>query len=276
MVAAIGLVIGFESSSALAAAYGIAVTTTMVITSLLFYVLARHVWKWPAYYIVPLTILFLIIDSAFLGANLDKVVHGGWFPILIAAIVYILMSTWRDGRKALWQRLTKIAMPTERFLQLIESDKPMRVTGTAVFMSGSQDSVPPALLHNLKHNKILHEQIILLHVLTEPVPHVKRDERAKIEQLSNGFHRVILHYGFLDDRNIPFALDLLADEILKLDPKNVTYFLGRENLLVSSEPLMSRWRTRLFTGMSRNAQPATAFFNLPPNRVIELGAQIQV
>lgn len=276
MIAAIGLVIGFDSSSALAAAYGIAVTTTMVITSLLFYMLARYVWKWPLYTIVPLTILFLIVDLAFLGANLDKIVHGGWFPIMIAAIVYILMSTWRDGRKALWARISALALPMDRFMKLVESQSPTRVSGTAVFMSGSRDSVPPALLHNLKHNKVLHEQVVLLHVYTDPVPYVHADQRAHIEEMGNGFHRIVLHYGFLDERDIPKALDYLTEEQIKLDASQATYFLGRENLLTSDKPLMSKWRTRLFTSMSRNAQPATAFFNLPPNRVVEMGAQIEV
>lgn len=276
MLAAIGLVIGFESSSNLAAAYGIAVTTTMVITSLLFYVLARHVWLWPRYAIIPLTALFLIIDLAFLGANLDKVIHGGWFPILIAAAVYLLMSTWRAGRIALGKRLAKLALPTDRFMKLIEAQMPTRVPGTAVFMSSSHDSVPPSLLHNLKHNKVIHDQVLLLHVLTEPVPYVPRDQRSQVTDIGHGFHRVVLHYGFLDERDIPLALGRLPEDTLQLDPSQITYFLGRENLIVAHQPMMWRWRSRLFTMMSRNAQPATAFFNLPANRVVELGAQIEV
>jgi KUP system potassium uptake protein len=276
MLATIGLVLGFQSSSALAAAYGVAVTTTMVITTLLFYVVASELWEWGRWTTVLVTVPFLVVDVTFFGANFLKVGHGGWFPLVIAAGVFTLMSTWKRGREILAQRLRVDALPIEHFLADIATHPPARVPGTAVFMTGNPSAVPLALLHNLKHNKILHEHVVLLAVATEDVPRVPRAERVEITSLGNGFHRIIMHYGFMEDPNIPRALGIISTDGLQFKPMETTYFLGRERLIATEKPGMALWRERLFGFMSRNAQGATAFFHIPPNRVVELGVQIEL
>ncbi|MEX2219800.1 MAG: potassium transporter Kup [Phycisphaerales bacterium] len=276
MLSCIGLVVGFKSSSNLAAAYGIAVTTTMSITTILFGVVAWRNWKWPMSAALALAAFFLAFDLAFLGANVVKIPHGGWFPIVVAAAVFILMTTWKTGRRVVAQRLAQQTVPFDSFLVSIRRGMPLRVPGAAVFMYSSATGTPPALLHNLKHNKVLHERVILLTVRTEDLAHVPPVERVGAEALGEGFFRVRVRYGFMDEPDIPAALALVPSESLPLDPMQVTYFLGRENLIPSSRPGMARWREALFAWMSRNAQSATAYFRLPPNRVVELGAQIEL
>jgi KUP system potassium uptake protein len=276
MLACIGLVVGFGSSSNLAAAYGVAVTTTMVITTLLFFVVARERWGWSLPVVLSVTGFFLIIDLAFWGANIIKVPHGGWFPLVVGAVLFGLMATWKRGRLILRERLDGVVLPADLFLQDIRGNSATRVPGTAVFMYSDPAATPPALLHNLKHNKVLHERVVFLVVETENVPHVPAEERAKTEDLGVGFYRVTLHYGFMEEPNVPRALAELREKGLEFKPMETTYFLGRETLIPSNKPGMALWRERLFSVMHRNARTATSFFCLPPNRVVELGAQIEL
>lgn len=277
MLAAIGLVIGFRSSSDLAAAYGVAVSTDMAITTLIFAVVAWELWGWSRWLVGALAAGFLVVDLSFFGANIIKVAAGGWFPIAIAGAVFTLMSTWRRGRQILAQRLRQGALPFDRFLESVRRRQPTRVSGTAVFMIGSPEGTPPTLLHNLKHNKVLHDQVVLLTVVTEEVPHVGRAERLEVEALGDGFYRVIAHYGFMEDPNVPRLLELTKAKGLEMKLMDTTFFLGRERLIATKRRKgMAVWRERLFAFMSRNAQPATAFFRIPPNRVVELGAQVEL
>jgi KUP system potassium uptake protein len=277
MLACIGLVLGFRSSSNIAAAYGVAVTTTMVITTLLFFVVARERWKWPLPVVLAVTGFFLVIDLAFWGANILKVPHGGWFPLVVGAIVFSLMVTWKRGRRILAERLEASGLlPTELFLKDIKAKSPTRVPGTAVFLYGNHEATPPALLHNLKHNRVLHERVVFLSVETEEVPHVPPEERATVEDLEQGFYRITLSYGFMDEPDVPQALHALQPKGLEFKRLETTYFLGRETLIPSRKPGMALWREHVFAVMHRNARPATSFFRLPPNRVVEMGAQIEL
>ena len=276
MVACIGLVIGFQTSSNLAAAYGVAVTTTMVVTTILFFFVVRHHLRWK----LPLALLlcggFLVVDLAFFLANITKVIHGGWFPLLVAAIVFAVMATWKTGRSILARRLRAGAIPVESFLAAIRTDPPLRVPGTAIFMNGNPSGTPTALLHNLKHNKVLHERLVLLSVETAERPHVPRRDRLTVENIGEGMYRLTVQYGFMEDPNIPDALAKLNLDGWEYRPLETTFFLGRETLLSTSRPGMARWREKLFIFMSRNARSATSFFGLPPNRVVELGVQVEI
>jgi KUP system potassium uptake protein len=276
MIACIGLVLGFRSSTALAAAYGVAVTTTMAITTLLFHFVARERWGWSTLQATALTALFLSIDLAFLGANVLKIPHGGWFPLVIGAIVFTLLTTWKKGRQILSARMRELALPRVDFLASLAARPPHRVKGTAVFMFGDTQGTPPALLHNLKHNKVLHERVVFLSVITHEVPSVPADERATVEALGHDFWQVRLRYGFMEDADIPAALAAVAHDGLSFKPMDTTYFLGRETLIATKRPGMALWREHLFAVMARNARPATTFFRLPPNRVVELGAQVEL
>ena len=275
-VSTIALVIGFESSSALAAAYGIAVTATMGITTILAYVVARQVWKWNKLLAGSVTAVFLIIDLAFFGANALKIVHGGWVPLVIAAVVFSLLSTWKTGRAVLGARLRERAYPFELFLKDLNRTRPYRVPGTAIFMTGSGAGVPPTLIHNLRHNKVLHANVVLLTVTTEDVPHVADDRRIDVEPMSAGFYRVTLRYGFMEEPAVPEAISDARARGLPIDKDDITYFLGRETLLPANNPGMAPWRENLFALMSRNAMRATAFFKIPPERVVELGMQVEM
>ncbi|HEV2130517.1 MAG TPA: potassium transporter Kup, partial [Longimicrobiaceae bacterium] len=276
MIACIALVLGFRTSSNLAAAYGLAVTATMTITTLLLFVVMRDRWRWSLPVAGLLAGFFLVIDLAFFGANLTKVLHGGWFPLVVGAVLFTLLTTWKRGRRILRMRMESHLLPLETFLKEISVRPPLRVPGTAVFLFGDPTGVPPALLHNLKHNKVLHERVLLLNVITEEVPQVPEDKRLEVESLGGGFHRVRIHYGFMQDPNIPQALEGTAAHGLMLKPMETTYFLGRETLIPTRQPGMARWREQLFAWMSRNSQNATAYFCLPPNRVVELGAQVEL
>ena len=276
MVATIALVVGFESSSRLAAAYGVAVSTTMVITTVLFYIVASELWKWNRWLAAILAGGFLTVDLAFFIANIIKIEHGAWFPLAVAIIAFTLMETWKRGRQILSERFLEGALPIERFLEDLAVNPTLRVPGTAVFMTGNVEGTPLALLHNLKHNKVLHERVVLLTVSTEEIPQVPREMRAEVVPLGHGFYRVVAHYGFIEDPNIPRLFELISSDGLELKPMETTFFLGRETLIPSKKPGMAVWREKLFALMSRNAQSATAFFDIPPNRVVELGAQIEL
>jgi KUP system potassium uptake protein len=276
MISCIGLVLGFRSSSNLAAAYGVAVTTTMVVTTLLFYVVLRHRWRWPRWKAVPLCGFFLAIDMSFFLANIVKVPHGGWFPLVVGAMVFTLMTTWKTGRRIVAERISEGTLPPELFLQSLRTDPPLRVPGTAIFMYGDPRGTPPALLHSLKHYKAIHERVVFLSVITEETPHVEAADRVRVEEMGEGLYRVTVHYGFMQDPNLPHALALVKHPGLDLRPAHTTYFLGRETLIATRRPGMAIWREQLFAVMSRNARSATSFFSIPPNRVVELGTQIEI
>jgi len=277
MFATIALVIGFRSSTNLAGAYGLAVSMTMIITTVLAYVVARDLLGWSALTASAVTVAFLIGDLAFLGANLAKIADGGWFPLLVAAVVFTLMTTWRQGRRILNLRLREGALTPEDFVKSLRGHPPVRVPGTAVFMHRSGGVIPPALLHSLKHYKALHKQVVLLTVLTEEVSHLGDDERLQVDDFGEGIYRVTCRYGYMEEADIPALLERVSRERhLAIPPMDTTYFLGRESLIITSRPSgMAMWREKLFASMMRNAESAARFFRLPPNRVVELGAQIE-
>jgi KUP system potassium uptake protein len=275
MIACIGLVIGFRSSSNLAAAYGISVTGTMMITTVLFFVVMRERWHWSLPAAGALATLFLLVDLSFFGANLVKILQGGWFPLVVATAIFTLMTTWKSGRRVLANRLKESTLPIEAFLEDSRVATLARVPGTAVFMFGNQGT-PPALLHNIKHNKVLHQQNVLLTVRTEEVPHVTDAERVTVSDIGHDFWRILIRYGFMEDPDIPAVLNKLNVEGLSLKKMETTYFLGREVLIATKAPGMAIWREKLFAWMSQNARSATSFFQLPPNRVVELGTQVEI
>ena len=276
MIGCIAIVIGFRTSSNLAAAYGVAVTSTMVITTILFYVVARNVWRWTRLPAAALAIFFLIIDLAFFGANIIKVAHGGWFPLALAALVFIVMTTWKKGRRILNERIQSESRPLEEFLEDMARQPPTRVPGTAIFMNGNASRTPPALLHNLEHNKVLHQRVLFLTVKTKQIPFVAQEERVEVESLGNGFHRLKVYYGFMEDPDIPKVLDTIRVPGFTYDPKDTTYFLGRETIIATRRSGMALWRERIFSIISHNATTATAYFCLPPDRVVEMGEQIEI
>jgi len=277
MVACVALVLGFRTSSNLAAAYGVAITTTMLITTILFYVVARRRWRWPAAAALPIAAFFITIDLAFFGANILKIAHGGWFPLLVSAAILFLMLTWRKGRRVLRSRLGEICIPLDEFLSELKNQNIRRVPGTAVYMSGNRFGTPLALLHNLKHNKVLHEQVVLLTVRTEEVPYlVNAKDRVALEDLHEGFWRAQIHFGFIEKPNVPVALDRVKQADLRFDPMRTTYFIGRETILATRKLGLSSWRGSIFAWMTRNAGDVTSYFCLPPNGVVELGARVEV
>jgi KUP system potassium uptake protein len=284
MAACIWLVISFRSSTNLAAAYGIAVTGTMAITTMLFSVVAREQWGWSRAKAWGICGLFLFVDLSFLSANLVKFTHGGWFPIVVAILIFTLMSTWKRGRSRLNRIMEENSLPMELFLNDIAKRLSVRVPGTAVFMTSHAGGAPPVLLHHVKHNKVLHEQVILLSVRTEDVPYVAEEDRISCEDLGQKFYSVTARYGFVESPDVTQILRGVQAWGVSVRPMETTFYLGRETLIARADarpvpadapPALALWRKRLFILMSRNAQSATAFFNLPPNRVVEMGAQIQ-
>jgi KUP system potassium uptake protein len=277
MAGCIAIVLGFQTSSRLASAYGVAVTSTMVITTVLFYVVARKLWGWSFLPTAALCSFFLVIDLAFFGANIIKVLDGGWFPLFLAAVIFTMMMTWKKGRNILAARIQEQSEPLDDFLQEIIRKPPTRVPGTAVFMNGNASRTPPALLHNLEHNKVLHERVLFITVKTRQVPFVASEDRVQFEALANNFYRLRVYYGYMEDPDIPNVLENLNQPELTLNLKEITYFLGRETIIASEKPSgMAIWREKLFSLLSRNATTATAYFCLPPDRVVELGEQIEI
>ncbi|MHC1728451.1 MAG: potassium transporter Kup [Syntrophobacteraceae bacterium] len=276
MLACIGLVLIFGNSSRLAGAYGIAVTATMGITSVLYFFLVVRGWRWPLWKAVPLVALFLAFDLAFFGANLLKVLDGGWFTIAIAICVTIVMITWRDGRAALARRMLQTRMMIEPFVKDVAERLPYRVPGTAVFLTVSADITPLALLHFYKHAHVLHEKVILLSIKSVDEPSIPRDERLHIDELGQGFYRLVALYGFMEKPDVPEIMRLASEKGLTTEPATTTYFLGRETLLTTGPAEMMLWRKNLFAAMSRNAQSAMAYFNIPVDRVVKLGIQISL
>jgi KUP system potassium uptake protein len=275
MLAASALVVGFGSSANLAAAYGMAVTATMLITTLLLCVVARRRWGWGRAVFV-LAAAFLPLDLAFLGANVLKIDDGGWFSLVVAAFGFVFMSTWKRGRRVLRERLEETGLPLELFLPDLETSKLPRVPGTAVFLAGDPQGTPLALLHNVKHNKVVHEQNVLLTLVTEDVPYVDDAERVTLKPLGHGFFRLVAHHGFMEVPDVPRLLRRVRSAALPIDLAATSYFLGRERLIPSGRSGMARWREWLFSVMSQNAQSATTFFRIPPGQVVELGAQVEL
>ncbi len=275
MTLVILLVFGFRESSKLASAYGIAVTGTMFITTCMLGVLAVRVWKWPTWLVGLVVGLFLIIDGAYFASNLTKIPDGGWFPLLIGAVAFTLLTTWARGRALMIARLREAAMPINVFISSAATSA-TRVPGTAVFMTSTPDGVPHALLHNLKHNKVLHERILLLTVKILDMPYVEDDTRCRLEDLGEGFHRLVIKYGFMQEPDVPAALARLTGCGPAFKMMDTSFFLARQTLLASSRPGMAIWREKLFAWMLRNAESAMEFFRLPTNRVVELGSQVEI
>ncbi|MDO8698102.1 MAG: potassium transporter Kup [Pseudomonas sp.] len=275
MVGVVLLVIGFQSSGALAAAYGVAVTGTMLIDTFLVAAVMLLMWKAPRWWAIPLLIGFLVVDTLFFAANIPKILEGGAFPVIAGIVLFVLMTTWKRGRQILFERLDEVALPLPLFISSIRSDPPHRVKGTAVFLSARPDAVPHALLHNMLHNQVLHEQVVLLTVVSEDTPRVALDRRFEVDAYGDGFFRVLLHYGFMDEPDVPQALALCHLEGLDFSPMRTTYFLSRETVIPTKRLGMARWRETLFAFMLKNANSNLRFFKLPLNRVIELGAQVE-
>ena len=279
MIMCILVVLGFGSVNALGAAYGIALAITMTITTILFYELARSQWNWSLRKAGAFVAFFIVIDLAFMGANLLKLVRGGWVPIAVALAVFALMTTWYKGRKHVQKMLKRSSLPIDLFLDSVAENKPVRVKGTAVFMTSDAEGAPLVLLHHLKHNKMLHEQVVLLSVLPTTVPEIPDSERVQVTALRENFWRVKARYGFMETPNVPEVLAKCAAEGLIARPLETTYYLGRERLIPlptrESKVRMAGWRKKFFVFMSANSRTATEFFQIPPNRVVELGAQLE-
>ncbi|MGE4264816.1 MAG: potassium transporter Kup [Desulfovibrio sp.] len=277
MFACLGLVLAFRSSSGLAAAYGIAVTIDMTISSLFFFFIARMLWGWSLWKALPLVCLFLVFDLSFLGSNLLKIADGGWFTLTVAALIMIAMATWRDGKAALGKQFKSMGLPIDLFLNsLVAGKPPVRIPGTGVFMSVSPTGTPITLLHHYKHNKVLHEQVLLLSIGSSDVPYVPARDRLAVTSLGHGFFRIIARYGFMQTPSVPELLRLAKDHGLVVDMQSASFYLGRESLLTSGPSKIMRWRKSLFAFMSRNAWNATTFFGIPPGRVVELGTQVEL
>ncbi len=269
------LVVFFRTSSNLTSAYGIAVTGAMLIDTCLLTVVLFKLWNWPIYYSVPLLGLFFVVDGAYFAANLTKVPSGGWFPLLVGFIIFTILTTWSKGRQLMIDRMRESAMPIKVFIQSAATSA-TRVPGTAVFMTSSPEGVPHALLHNLKHNKVLHERIILLTIKIADVPYVAEGQRCSLEDLSAGFHRMVLKYGFIEEPDVPAALANVHRCGADFRMIDTSFFLSRQTLLASAHPGMMIWREKLFAWMLRNAESAMEFFRLPTNRVVELGSQLEI
>ena len=276
MLATLGLVFGFKSSTNLASAYGMAVTATMVITTVLAYVVTRELWRWGFWRAGLITGAFLVIDLAFFSANLLKIEHGGWFPLLVAGAVYLVMSTWNKGRKLVLRRLDAEEVPLSSFFEKLAAHPPIRVPGTAVFMTARPEGAPPILVHHLKHNKALHAQVVLLTVTTLDTPTRGDAAAIEVQPLPHGFYRVIARYGFMDTPDVPASLVEAHRNGLEWRDEDMTYYLAHLTLFANDRIGMSVWRDKLFIFLSRNARRATNFFRLPPDRVIEIGIQLEL
>ena len=275
MVSVILLVLTFQNSSSLASAYGIAVTGAVTIDTLLMAVLLVGVWKWKWYYAAPIVIFFLIIDGAYFAANLVKVPDGGWFPLVVGLIVFTLLTTWARGRKLMRERMSEVALPIEIFAKSAHNSA-TRVPGTAIFMASSTAGVPSALLHNIKHNKVLHERVVILTVEISDIPYVDPARRCEYSAIGEGFYRAVLHYGFMEETNVPEGLKSMQQCGGEFDMMHTSFFLSRQTLLPSDKPGMPIWREKIFAWMLRNAATAMEFFGLPTNRVVELGSQVRI
>ena len=276
LAAIVALVLGFRTSSNLAAAYGIAVTGTMAIDTVLAVVVAHHLWGWGWLRSALVAVLFLTVDLGFFSANAVKIPQGGWFPLVVAVVVFTMLVTWKRGRSLLLERMHAGAIALEPFLAGIAAHPPLRVPGTAVFLTASAEGVPHAMLHNLIHNKVLHERVVLLTVFTEDVPHVPDIDYVEMHSLGNNFYRIIMRFGFKDEPDIPETLGRCKESGLDFNMMETSFFLSRETVIPTVAPGMALWREKLFVSMSRNAGSATAYFKIPTNRVVELGTQVEL
>jgi KUP system potassium uptake protein len=276
LIATIGLVLAFGSSANLGAAYGVAVTATMAITSVLMYRVMRRLWGWRRVTAAPFVAVFLSMDLAFLGANLLKIPHGGWFPLAIGLAGYLLLTTWQRGRQVLQQRLSEIAVPIELLLGDVAAEPPTRVAGTAIYLTAQPEGVPYTLLHNLRHNHVLHERIIFLTLRSHEYPRVNEADRVAVEPMAEGFYRVTGHYGFMEEPDVLDVLQRCRENGLEVSVEATSFFVGRETLLATDRPGMPIWREKLFSVMSRNTPRITTSFNVPAEQVIEIGAQIEL
>ncbi|MDF0729499.1 potassium transporter Kup [Pseudomonas entomophila] len=276
MVGVVLLVVGFESSSALAAAYGVAVTGTMLITTLLVSAVVLLLWKTPRWLAIPLLLGFLLVDSLYFAANAPKILQGGAFPVVAGLALFVLMTTWKRGRSIIVERLDETALPLPLFIASVQAQPPHRVQGTAVFLTARSDAVPHALLHNLLHNQVLHEQVVLLTVVSEDSPRVSVNERFAVEAFGAGFFRVSLHFGFMEEPDVPLALSQCRAAELDFSPMRTTYFLSRETVIPTQRIGMAKWREHLFAFLLKNANSNLRYFKLPLNRVIELGTQVEM
>jgi len=276
LAAVIALVIGFHTSDNLAGAYGIAVTLAMLIDSILIFVVMRQLWDWPTWVAIAIATPLLLVDLTFLTSNTLKIPDGGWFPILIGIIVFTLLTTWKRGRIVLMERLAEDAMPLDLFIQSIEASPPTRVPGTAVFLTSTQNRVPHALLHNLKHNKVLHERVVFLTIVTRDVPYIGDDERYNVNPLGCNFFKMTADFGFKEDPDVPALLEESGRRGFPFDMMETSFFVSRETLIATVAPGMALWREKLFVSMSKNAIKASEFFQIPTNRVVELGTQVEL
>jgi KUP system potassium uptake protein len=274
MALTLTLTVAFRSSDNLAAAYGIAVSLTMLLTSALVYIAMREVWGWSLPVSLAVTGLFIVVDLSFVGANLIKVLEGGWVPLVVASVIFFLMSTWRQGRALILAKLERDTLPLVDFIRGIKSKT--RVPGTAVYLTSRTDMVPVPLLHNLKHNKVLHQRIVLLRVMTENVPRVDFAHRLKVEDFGSDFFALSTRYGFMEHPNVPLALDLCGERKLQFDRMDMSFFVGRLTIHAVGRSRWKQFRIAVFEVMHRNAQPATEFFRIPAGRVVELGGQIEI
>jgi KUP system potassium uptake protein len=272
----VGLILGFRSADNLAAAYGVAVTGTMTVTTLLFGYVASTRWRWPVWRVALVTLPMLVVDLSFAFANLSKILHGGWFPLVIAGVVFALMSTWKRGRNIVVASLRESALPLDLFMQDVARKEPVRVPGTAIFLTSEPSGVPPVMLHHLKHNKVLHQRVIILSLQTRDYPTVDPEERLEIRDLGHGVSVVVAYYGFMETPDMHDLFREIAAAGIAIKMNEASFFLGRETLLATGKSKLAHWRKQLYIVMARNAQSATTFFSLPPNRVVELGAQIQL
>jgi KUP system potassium uptake protein len=275
-LACVGLILGFRSADNLAAAYGIAVTGTMTVTTVLFAYVASTRWRIAPWKVALLAIPMLVVDLSFALANIAKIGHGGWFPLVVAGLVFALMSTWKRGRNFVVSSLRESALPLDLFIQDIARREPVRVPGTAIFLTSDPGGVPPVMLHHLKHNKVLHQRVVILSLQTRDYPTVPPEERLEIKDLGYGIWQVVGYYGFMETPDMHELFEEATAAGLAIRMNETSFFLGRETLLATGKSKLARWRKQLYIVMARNAQSATAFFNLPPNRVVELGAQIQL
>lgn len=272
----IWLVLTFKNSSNLAAAYGIAVTGTMIITTLLAYIVAKNRWGWSVSKSLFVFGGFFFIDIAFFGANILKIKDGGWVPLLIGTVIYLLMTTWQKGRKVLYRKLKERSISIEIFCQRLLQKPPLRISGTAIYMAGDPWGVPVPLLHNIKHNKVLHERVAILTIMTKEVPSISKGSRVEIQEIIPNFYRILVYYGFMETPKMKHILEACRQKNIHFNVNETTFVLGRETILPSNDPSLSLWQEKLFAFMSRNAQRPTAFFKIPPNQVIEVGIQIEV
>jgi KUP system potassium uptake protein len=276
MICTIALVVGFQSSSKLSAAYGVAVTSTMLITTTLFFVVARNILGWSLPIVTALTGLFLLADIPFFCANISKILHGAWFPLVVGGLIYTVMLTWEKGRHILGEQIRSLTQPIEDFIKKTTEDPPHRVRGQAVFLTGNPDRVPQSLVQNMKHNKVLHAEVAILNFKIEDIPRVPSFEKIEVEKLEGGFNKIIVHHGFMETPKIDAILALAQEKGVDLKVEDASFFLGREKLAIGDPPRMKRWRANLFLFLSRNSMDFGSYFDIPSDQVVEVGIQLEL